>query len=119
MTAHRLGVARETMCQFAGLRDMSRRRPIGDARDRIALQNLGEDRRPGRVDWDKHTQLPRDDLVEQTVGAQPVPHRFGEAGQLDAVRTHHADAPELKTLGEIEDGLAVDQRGEGVVRRKI
>ena len=49
MTAHRLGIARETVRQFGSIvRASLRRRPFGDALDRIALQHLGEDRRPSR-----------------------------------------------------------------------
>ena len=118
MSAHRLGFARETRCaSSATSRSMSRGRPLGDAGNRVALQNLGEDRRPGRIDRNKEPQFPRDDLAEQTVGAQPVTHGVGEARQFDPVRTHHARAAKLKTLGEIENGLAVHQRGEGGVRR--
>src|ERR1700738_4232971 len=91
---------------------MLRRRTIGDAGNRIALQNLGQDRGASRIDWDKETQLPRNDLAEQAVGAQPIPHRVGESGQLDPVHTHYADAPDLKALGEIKYGLAIDQRGK-------
>ena len=47
--------------------------------------------------------------MEQPVGAQPVAHGVGEAGQLDAVRAHHAHAAKLKVLGKIEHGLAVEQ----------
>ena len=48
--------------------------------------------------------------MEEAVGFQPVAHRVGEAGQLDAVRAHDANAAELQALGEIEDGAAVHQR---------
>ena len=34
--------------------------------------------------------------MEQAVGAQPIAHLVGEAGQFDAVGTHDADAPKLK-----------------------
>ena len=56
--------------------------------------------------------------LEQAVGAQPVAHGVGEAGQFDAVGAHDADAAKLKPFGEIEDGPAIDQRGEGVIRRQ-
>ena len=46
VAAHRLGIARETVRQFGGVeRASSRRRPLGDARDRIAFQHLRQDRR--------------------------------------------------------------------------
>ena len=57
--------------------------------------------------------------MEQAIGAQPVAHRVGEAGQFDAVGAHDADAAKLKTFGKIEDGPAVHQRGEGVVGRQV
>ena len=41
--------------------------------------------------------------------------RVGEAGQLDAVRAHDANAAKLQALREIEDGAAVHQGGEGVL----
>ena len=53
--------------------------------------------------------------MEQAVGAEPIAHLVGKAGQLDAVRAHDADAPKLKPLGEIEDRFSVHQCGEGVV----
>ena len=49
---------------------------------------------------------------------QPIAHRVGEAGQLDAVRAHDADAAELQAVGEIEDGAAVQQRRESVLGRQ-
>ena len=51
--------------------------------------------------------------MEEAVGFQPVAHRVGEAGQLDAVGAHDANAAELEALGEIEDSPAVHQGGEG------
>ena len=57
--------------------------------------------------------------MEQAVGSQPVTHRVGEAGQFDAVRAHDADAAKLKPFGEIEDGPAIHQRGEGVIGRQV
>jgi hypothetical protein len=63
------------------MRGMSRRRPIGDARHPIALQNLGENRDTCGIDWDKETQLPENDLGEHAKGAQPIPHS-SEQGML-------------------------------------
>src|SRR3546814_9341447 len=57
-----------------------------------------------------------DDLMEKAVSAEALAHRVGEAGELDAVGAHDADAAELEALGEVEDGLAVDQGREGVIR---
>ena len=48
--------------------------------------------------------------MEEAVGFQPVAHRVGEAGQLDAVGAHDADAAELEALGEVEDGPPVHER---------
>ena len=56
--------------------------------------------------------------MEEAVGAQPVAHGVGEAGQFDAVGAHDADAAKLKPFGKIEDGPAVHQRGEGVIGRQ-
>jgi hypothetical protein len=33
--------------------------------------------------------------MEEAVGFQPVPHRIGETGQLDAVRAHNAHAAKV------------------------
>ena len=44
--------------------------------------------------------------------------RVGEAGQLDAVGAHDADAAKLQPLGEFENGPAIDQRSEGVIGRQ-
>src|SRR3984893_7123469 len=98
---------------------MSRHRPVGDAHDRITFQHLGEDRRTSRIHWDKETQLPRNDLAEQTVSTQPVAHRLGEAGQFDAVGTHYADTAKLERLREIDDYLAIQQRREGGIGREV
>jgi hypothetical protein len=88
------------------------RRPIGDAHN---FQNLGKDRRTGPINWDKEAQLPRNDLTEQAGGAEPIPHRDSEAGQLNPVNTHYPRAPDLKTLGEFENGLAFHKGGESGV----
>ena len=55
--------------------------------------------------------------MEEAVDLEPVPHRIGEAGQLDAVRAHDANAAELQALREIEDRAAVHQGGEGALLR--
>src|SRR5579885_2482425 len=70
----------------------SRRLPPADAFDGIALQHLGEDADAARVGGHEHAQLPGDDLVEEAVDLEPLPHRIGETGQLDAVRAHDAKA---------------------------
>ena len=57
--------------------------------------------------------------MEEAVGFQPIAHRVGEAGQLDAVGAHDANAAELQALGEIEDGAAVHQGGEGALRVSV
>ena len=58
VTAHRLGLARETAANSEAPRAISRRFPLADARQRIALHHLGENRRARRVGRDKHPQLP-------------------------------------------------------------
>src|SRR5579885_1007369 len=93
----------------------SRRLPPADAFDGIALQHLGEDADAARVGGHEHAQLPGDDLVEEAVDLEPLPHRIGETGQLDAVRAHDANAAKLQALREIEDGAAFHQGGEGAL----
>ena len=53
--------------------------------------------------------------MEEAVGFQPIAHGVGEAGQLDAVGAHDANAAELQALREIEDGAAFHQGGEGAL----
>jgi hypothetical protein len=45
--------------------------------------------------------------MKQAVGTEPIAHRVGEAGELDAVRIHNAEAAKLKPFGEIKDCPAV------------
>ncbi len=47
---------------------------------------------------------------------QPVAHRIGESGQLDAMSAHHADTTELQVLGEVDDGASLHQRRESLLR---
>src|SRR3546814_11609692 len=82
----------------------------------MALHDLRKHGRTTRVRWHEHAELPGDDLMEKAVSAEALAHRVGEAGELDAVGAHDADAAELEALGEVEDGLAVDQGREGVIR---
>ena len=118
VAAHRLGIARETVRQFGGVTDMVMPPPAR----RCARADSAPAPSPGwrarGVGRHEHAQLPGDDLVEEAVGAQAVAHGVGEAGQLDAVGAHDADAAKLEPFGEIEDGPAVHQRREGVVGRQ-
>jgi hypothetical protein len=56
--------------------------------------------------------------VEEAVGTEPIAHRVGESGQLDAIGAHHPDAAKLEFLREVEDGASLHQRGKGSVRRQ-
>src|SRR3546814_19815193 len=75
----------------------SRRLPFADALDRITLQHPGQDRGPGRVGRHEHPQLPRDDLVQQAIGAQAVPHSTGESPQLHAITATYPNAADRKS----------------------
>ena len=52
--------------------------------------------------------------MEEPVGASRSRIVSVKPGQLDAVGAHDADAAKLQAFGEVEDGSAVHQRGEGV-----
>ena len=56
--------------------------------------------------------------AEEPIGTQTIPHGVGEAGQLDAMCAHHADAPKFQAFGELENRAPFEQRGEGGVRRQ-
>ena len=46
--------------------------------------------------------------MEEAVGFQPIAHGVGEAGQLDAVGAHDANAAELQALHEIGFGFEIE-----------
>ena len=74
MTAHRLGLARETACQFGSVARTSRGLPFADPLDRVAFEHLGQHADATGVCWHEHAQLPGDDLAEEPIGPQAVPH---------------------------------------------
>ena len=89
VTAHCLGMARETLGELGGLgghgySSLSRCRPIGDPHQRIAFHDGAKDRRP--PDRHEQPQLPGDDLGDEAHRLEPVDHSFREAGDLDAER---------------------------------
>ena len=71
-----------------------------------------------RIGRHEHPELPRNDLVEEAIGGEALAHRVGEARQFDAPGAHDAAAAKLETLGQVEDGPAVQQRREGLLRRQ-
>src|SRR3546814_7290790 len=73
---------------------MLRSLPLGDPLDGMALHDLRKHGRTTRVRWHEHAELPGDDLMEKAVSAEALAHRVGEAGELDAVGAHDADAAE-------------------------
>ncbi len=66
----------------------------------------------------EEAQLPGDDLAEEAIGAQALAHRFGEAGELDPVLAHDADAAQLKSARELDNRPALGQRRESGVWRE-
>ena len=67
----------------------------------------------------EHAQLPGDDLREQSIGPQTVPHAVSEARQLDTVCAHDADPPEFQSFGKVENRATFEQRGKGVPWRQF
>ncbi|WP_445262828.1 hypothetical protein, partial [Pseudomonas sp. JAI120] len=93
--------------------------PLADALDRVGADQLADDGRAVRADGHEEAELPRDDLAEEAKGAQALAHRVGEAGEFDAIGAHDAHATELEAFGEIEDCLALDERGIGMVGGQV
>ena len=98
---------------------MLRNLPIGDALEVVTLHELRKHLDTMRVGRNEYPELPGDDFVEQAVGGEPLPHCAGETGELDAVDVHDLDAPQLQSIGEVQDGAAAHQRGEGVLWGKV
>ncbi len=96
MAAHRLGV-----CARGGGRgrrrrdamaDTVQRSPIGDAHDRVAFRQPGENR--GTVGAGRHeqAQLPGDDLGDEAHRLQTFDHPVGEAAEFHPEQAHHPGA---------------------------
>ena len=68
--------------------------PVGDADERVALHQCGEDRRTAGAGRHEQAQLPGDDLGDQPHRLQAIDHALGEAAELDPEQAHHLGAAE-------------------------
>ena len=119
VTAHRLGLAREAMCQFGGIAghhaaSRSAMRSIGYRSSTFARTSTP----PASVGTNMRSFQEMISLNEP-VRPEPIAHGVGESGQIDAVRAHDADAAKLEAFGEVEDSSPFHQRGKRRVRRQL